>query len=313
MDTETAQLADVLLPAAIWGEKTGCMTNAERRCTLLTKAVDPPEEARPDFDIFVDFARRMNLRDRHGQPLIGVDTPEAAFDEWREVSRGCIPDYSGMSYRRLRETGGLQWPCTEKKPDGTIRLYEEPRFPTHWRIAESYEKDIATGHERSLQEYRDRSDDAGRASFVATHYEPATEGPDAKHELIVTSGRLAHHWHTRSKSARAPMLAAAAPQAFITMNVDDARARGIEDGDRVRLTSRRGVVEAQAKVGNVAPPGVVFMPFHFGELGDEHSPNNLMPRTWDPVSQQPVQKLAFVDLQRVDVAESAPWWRPDKA
>src|SRR4051794_9905197 len=107
---ETAQLADVVLPSAMWGEKTGCMTNAERRCTLLKKAVEPPEGARSDLNIFLDFSTRMNLRDADGKPLVQYTDAEGAFNEWREISRGCIPDYSGMTYQKLAERGGIQWP-----------------------------------------------------------------------------------------------------------------------------------------------------------------------------------------------------------
>jgi predicted molibdopterin-dependent oxidoreductase YjgC len=151
-NTETAALADVILPAAMWGEKTGCMTNAERRCTLLQKAIDPPGEARSDLDIFIDFAERMNLRDMDGEPLIGYRDPEGAFNEWRKNSRGTIPDYSGMSYERLRNSGGLQWPCNDAHPDGTTRLYQDRKFPSQWYISESFEKDIETGHEHTLKE-----------------------------------------------------------------------------------------------------------------------------------------------------------------
>ena len=102
-DTETAQLADILLRGHL-GEKTGCMTNAERRCTLLRKVCRPAGEARADLDIFLEFAARMDLRDAGGAPLIGYVNPEGAFNEWREISRGYIPDYSGMTYARLAET-----------------------------------------------------------------------------------------------------------------------------------------------------------------------------------------------------------------
>jgi anaerobic selenocysteine-containing dehydrogenase len=298
VDTETAAMANVLLPAAIWGEKTGCMTNAERRCTLLQKAVDAPGEARPDLDIFIDFATRMNLRDIDGAPLIGYDDPEGAFNEWRENSRGWIPDYSGMTYARLRG-GGLQWPCNREHPDGTVRLYADRAFPTQWHISESFEKDIETGHEHTLNEYREKRDPKGKAVFVAADYEPPLETTDSEFPLIATSGRQVYHWHTRTKTARAPDLDAAAPDAFVSMHVRDAAQLGISDGDLVRVVSRRGTVVAPAKIGTVVAEGVVFIPFHYGQLGEERSPNNLMPKLWDPVSKQPTQKLAAVRIERV--------------
>jgi ferredoxin-nitrate reductase len=308
-NTETAQLADVILPAAMWGEKTGCMTNAERRCTLLRKAVDPPGEARADLDIFLDFADRMNLRDADGHKLIGYTDPEGAFDEWRSVSRGCIPDYSGMSYARLAETGGLQWPCTAEKPDGTVRLYEELSFPTHWYVSESFEKDIETGHEHTLQEYREKRDPKGRAVLVATDYEPPLDLTDDEFPLIAISGRQVYHWHTRTKTGKAPALHEAAPSVFVSVSTEDADRLGIADGDSVRIVSRRGAVVAPAKVGDVVSSGVVFIPFHYGELGEDHAANNLMPKMWDPVSKQAIQKVAAVRLERLGTTLETRWWQ----
>jgi len=307
-DTETVQLADIVLPSAIWGEKTGCMTNAERRCTLLRKAVEPPGEAKSDLDIFIEFAHRMNLRDSDGASLIGYSDPEGAFNEWRAVSRGCIPDYSGMTYERLEETGGLQWPCTSDRPDGTVRLYEDLKFPTGWKIAESYEKDIETGHEHTLREYKTKRDSGGVAILVPAHYQPPADQTDNDFPFVATSGRQLYHWHTRTKTGRAPALHDAAPGPFVAINRQDAMAIGIQDGDTVRVVSRRGDLTALAKVGDVVPPGVVFVPFHYGELGAKHSANNLMPNLRDPVSMQPVQKLAAVRLERIGLDGEQKWW-----
>jgi ferredoxin-nitrate reductase len=298
-DTPTAQLADVFLPTAIWGEKTGCMTNAERRCTLLERAVSPPGEARADFDIFLEIARRMNLRDVSGDPLLAFSTSEEAFNEWREVSRGCIPDYSGMSYDKLRATGGLQWPCNDKHPDGTARLYTDWHFPTHTSQAETFEKDLDTGHELTLRTYREKHDPEGRAVLMSSPYKPAPETPDEEYPYTAISGRVAYHWHTRTKTNKAPMLHEAAPEGFVSMNTDDAAALAVADGDIVRVQSRRGAVTAPVKVGDTVPVGVVFVPFHFGDLGEETAANNLMSKLEDPVSKQPIQKLAAVRIARV--------------
>ena len=308
-DTETAQLADVVLPSAMWGEKTGCMTNAERRCTLLRKAVDPPGEARADLDIFLEFARRMNLRDQSNQPLIQYGDSEGAFDEWREISRGYIPDYSGMTYAKLAEREGIQWPCNDQHPEGTVRLYADSHFPTEWRIAESYEKDLETGHEHTLGEYRAKRDSRGRAVLIATDYQPPIETTDDQFPLIAISGRQAYHWHTRTKTNKAPRLNDAAPDVFVAVNEADAGRAEVLDGDRVRIVSRRGSIVAAAKVGDIVPPGVVFVPFHYGDLGEEHAANSLMPQTWDPVSQQPVQKFAAVRLERVETTAARAWWQ----
>jgi anaerobic selenocysteine-containing dehydrogenase len=309
-DTETAQLADVLLPSAMWGEKSGCMTNAERRCNLLQQVVDPPGEARADFDVFLDFARRMRLADKDGDPLIAYTDQEGAFEEWRRVSKGTIPDYSGMSYAMLLERGGVQWPCNDEHPDGTERLYGEPVFPSNWEIAESYEKDLDTGHEHTLKEYQTKKDPRGRAFLIASEQLPPVDGTDPDFPLIAISGRQVYHWHTRTKTMKAPLLADAAPDVFVAMHADDAAAHGIGDGDVVRVVSRRGAVTGPAKVGDVVARGVVFIPFHYGELTRDTAANNLMPKAWDPVSKQPIQKFAAVRLERVGRRRDD-WWTGD--
>jgi ferredoxin-nitrate reductase len=308
LNTETAQFADVFLPSAMWGEKTGCMTNAERRCSLLTKAVDPPGDARSDFDIFVDFAFRMGLRDKDGEPLIQYTDPEGAFNEWRKISRGTIPDYSGMTYKKLRRSGGIQWPCNRKNPKGTVRLYKNRDFPTEWQISEVYEKDIETGHEHTQREYRKKRDPEGRAVLIAAeHHEPA-DAPDKEYPMTAISGRQVYHWHTRTKTAKAPLLAEGAPGVFIAMNKADARRYRIADGDIVKVVSRRGCVEGPARVGEVVPRGVVFVPFHYGVLSKNEAANNLMAKLHDPVSKQPVQKSAAVRIERLRGKDARTWW-----
>ena len=123
--TETAQLADVVLPAAIWGEKTGTFTNVDRTVHISHKAVEPPGEARSDLDIFLDYARRMDFRDKDGAPLIKWHDPEGAFEAWKACSRGRPCDYSGLTYAKLRGGSGIQWPCNDEHPDGTERLYTD--------------------------------------------------------------------------------------------------------------------------------------------------------------------------------------------
>jgi ferredoxin-nitrate reductase len=308
-NTETAQMADVYLPSAMWGEKTGCMTNAERRCSLLEKAVDPPGDARSDLDIFLDFAQRMDFRDRAGDPLIGYDDPEGAFDEWRENSRNTIPDYSGMSYDKLRKANGIQWPCNKENPKGTVRLYRDRKFPTSWDISEVYEKDVETGHEHTLNEYRRKRDPKGRAVLIAHDYTEPVEPTDQEFPFTAITGRQVYHWHTRTKTAKAPALAGAAPGVFVAMNRYDASRLGIEDGDMVRVISRRAAVEGPARLGQNVPRRTVFIPFHYGELEKNESPNNLMARAWDPVSKQPIQKSAAVRVERISGRTRRTWWK----
>ena len=143
--SETAQLADVVLPAATWGEKTGTFTNADRTVHLSEKAVDPPGEARADLDIFIDFAHRMGLKDKDGAPLVKWSDAEGAFEGWKECSRGRPCDYTGMTYEKLRGGSGIQWPCNEENPDGTERIYTDGRFWATPDYCESYGRDMVTG------------------------------------------------------------------------------------------------------------------------------------------------------------------------
>jgi ferredoxin-nitrate reductase len=292
--TETAQLADVVLPAATWGEKTGTFTNADRTVHLSERAVDPPGEARPDLEIFLDYARRMDFRDRDGQPLIKWTDPESAFKAWQACSRGRPCDYSELSYERLRGGSGIQW--------GGERLYADGVFNTRTDYTETYGSDLRTGAENSEQEHRATAPD-GRAFLHAAAYEPAPEEPDVEYPLLLTTGRTLYHFHTRTKTGRAPELQAAAPEVWVELNPRDAESAGVGDGDRVQVRSRRGVVEAPVRVGNVRE-GVVFIPFHYGywdeDRNGEHTraANELTVTSWDPVSKQPVFKVAAVRVER---------------
>ncbi len=136
--TETAELADVVLPAAIWGEKTGCFTNVDRTVHISHQAIEPPGEARADLDIFLDYARRMDFRDKDGAPLIKWHNSEQAFEAWKECTRGRFCDYTGMSYAKLSEGSGIQWPCNEQFPDGASHLYTDSHFNTDYDYCETY-------------------------------------------------------------------------------------------------------------------------------------------------------------------------------
>src|SRR5581483_7714170 len=181
--TETAELADVVLPAALWGEKTGTYTNADRTVHLSEKAVDPPGEARSDFAVFLDYARRMGFSDRDGDPLLAFSTPEQAFEEFKLVTAGRPCDYSGLSYEKLRGSGGVQWPCNAEFPDGCERLYSDHRFPTHAEGCESYGHDLPSGAQNEPDEYR-AHDPKGRAVLKAAEYVPSPELPADGYPLL---------------------------------------------------------------------------------------------------------------------------------
>ncbi|WP_328850825.1 nitrate reductase [Micromonospora globbae] len=308
--TETAELADVVLPGATWGEKTGTFTNVDRTVHLSEKAVDPPGEARADLDIFLDYARRMDFRDRDGQPLIRWTTPEEAFEAWKECSRGRPCDYTGLSYEKLRGGSGIQWPCTEERPDGTERLYTDGVFPTDPEVCETYGQDLATGAEFTAAEYRAKQP-GGRAFLHAVDYQPSPEVPDAEHPLLLTTGRTVYQFHTRTKTGRAPQLNAAAPDVWVELNAADADRLGIAEGDLVGIASARGGVQARARLSGIRP-GVVFLPFHYGWFDQDpadrtpRAANELTITAWDPVSKQPLFKVAAVAVARLGDGRGVP-------
>ena len=297
--TETAQLADVVLPAATWGEKTGTLTNADRTVHLSEKAVEPPGEARPDLDIFLDFAARMDFRDQDDGPLITWHDPESAFAAWQRCSAGRPCDYTGLSYDRLRGGSGIQWPCTDETPGGTARLYTDGIGFAHPDTCESYGRDMVTGASVEPVEYRALNPD-GRAVIKAAEYLPPHEGTSADYPLQLITGRTVYHFHTRTKTARAPELNAAAPEVWAEISPAEASAQGLADGDLVQVTTPRGAIRARLRTTAIRD-GMVFLPFHYGywdtpaghrppDGGPGRAANETTVTDWDPVSKQPLFK-----------------------
>lgn len=297
--TETTEYADVVLPTAIWGEKTGCFTNVDRTVHLSEKAVEPPGMARSDLDIFLDYAGRMGFRDRDGSPLIKWRTPEETFEAWKACSKGRPCDYSGMSYEKLSGASGIQWPCNEQYPEGAERLYVDGRFNTGADYCETFGHDLTTGAENTPEEYRAR-DPRGKALLFASDHQEPHETPDRDHPFWLTTGRVLYHFHTRTKTARAPELNEAAPEAFAQISEEDATALAIRDGDLVAIETRRGRITVPAKVGDIIP-GHIFVPFHYGywdDPGHTRAANELTIAEWDPVSKQPYYKYAAASLEK---------------
>ena len=306
--TETAAFADVVFPAAMWAEKTGTFTNHDRTVHLSEKAVDPPGEARPDMDILLDYANRLDLRDKDGAPLLGWHTPEECFEAFKLVTKGRPCDYTGLTYDRLRGGSGIQWPCTAEHPDGVELLYTDFTFNTDTEYTEDYGHDLVTGAAHERKDHADLGA-AGRAVLKAADYQPPNEAPSEDYPLLFTTGRTAYHWHTRTKTARAPQLNAAAPEPWVELSPADAKQLGIGEGDLVRVESVRGRLEAKARVSGVRE-GVVFAPFHYGywDTTDEHSraANELTITAWDPVSKQPTFKVAAVRVRKLADGDGTP-------
>jgi ferredoxin-nitrate reductase len=314
--TETTELADVVLPTALWGEKLGTFTNHDRTVHLSEKAVDPPGQARPDMQIWLDYAQRLSLEDKDGNPLLSWQSPEECFDAFKEVTRGRPCDYSGLTYAVLRGGSGIQWPVTESAPEGTERLYTDHHFHTETDYTEDFGHDLTTGAAHERKDHLAMGAN-GRAILHAAPYQPAQEQPDHNRPLLFTSGRTAYHFHTRTKTGRTPQLQAAAPEPWVELSSKDAAEYGIDEGDLVQVESARGRIVAPARLsGN--REGMVFAPFHYGYWdrdfdragragdgadGDDDLPtaaNELTMTAWDPVSKQPTLKLAAVSIRKVE-------------
>ncbi|RBY91946.1 nitrate reductase [Blastococcus sp. TF02-8] len=312
--SETAHLADVVLPAATWGEKTGTFTNVDRTVHLSEKAVEPPGEARADLDILIDFAHRLGLKDKDGQPLVKWSDPEGAFEGWKECSRGRPCDYSAMTYDKLRGGSGIQWPCTDEHPDGTERIYTDGQFWSEPSYCESYGRDLVTGAPVSETEYK-ALNPTGNAVIKAAEYLPPHELPSEDYPFQLITGRTLYHFHTRTKTARAPQLQAAAPEVWVEMSASDAADRSFAEGDLLEVSTPRGRVQARLRISGVRP-GVLFLPFHYGYWDEpgEHEPagtegraaNELTITEWDPASKQPIFKTAAAQATRLESTSGVP-------
>jgi anaerobic selenocysteine-containing dehydrogenase len=307
--TETAQLADVVLPAATWGEKTGTLTNADRTVHLSDKAVAPPGEAKPDLEIFLDYAARMDFRDKDGGPLITWHDSESTFEAWKRCSAGRPCDYTGLTYAALRRGGGIQWPCNDEAPNGTDRLYANGISWARPDMCESYGKDLVTGATNSVVEYRSFNPD-GKAMLKAADYLPPHEQPSKDYPFQLTTGRTIYHFHTRTKTGRAPQLNAAAPDVWVEASAFDAGNLGFHEGDMMEVITPRGVLRARLRITDIRP-GLLFVPFHFGywDTPAGHRPDDSTPgraanettvTDWDPVSKQPLFKTAAAALRLVE-------------
>ncbi|WP_280452662.1 molybdopterin oxidoreductase family protein [Nocardia cyriacigeorgica] len=293
--TETAELADVVLPAAAWGEKTGTFTNADRTVHLSEQAVPPPGQARSDLDIFLDYARRMDFRDKDGQPIPSWHDPESAFEAWKRCSAGRPCDYTGISYDLLRGGSGIQWPCNESAPAGTERLYADGRFWSDPDYCEEFGKDLVTGAPMEPVEYRAMNPD-GKAMIKAAEYLPAHERPSGRFPFALITGRTLYHFHTRTKTGRVRQLRAAAPEPWVEISAADAADLGVTEGDLLEVASARGAIRARARVSRIRP-GVLFVPFHYGywdaeNQGRDRAANEITVTDWDPVSKQPLFKTS---------------------
>ncbi|WP_245856746.1 molybdopterin oxidoreductase family protein [Actinoalloteichus hoggarensis] len=307
--TETADLADVVLPAALWDEKTGVFTNAARTVHFSGKAVEPPGSARSDLDILLDFVRRLDLRDQAGDPFPDWHDSESAFEAWKAAGAGRPCDYTGLTHERLRSTGPVQWFCDDRHPDGTERLDADGRFSARPEHCENYGHDLISGTPIEVERHRAYNSD-GRAMIRARPYVSAPEGASADHPFSLITGRSLYQFHTRTKTARVPELDRAAPDVWVGVAASDAAAFGFDDGRLAEITTPRGMARATVRIGEIRPG--VRLPFHYGYWdvsepeGGHRAANELTRTDWDPVSKQPVFKLAAARIAAVEPDTPSP-------
>jgi assimilatory nitrate reductase catalytic subunit len=270
---DTVAYADVLLPAATWGEKSGTVTNSERRISRVRPAVAPPGEAREDWMVAADFGRRLGERlGRDGARLLAFDCAEDVFDEHRESTRGRDLDITGLSYAFLESAGPQQWPFPEGASAGRARLYADGVFPTP----------------------------TGRARFVATPYAGPADPVAEDYPVALLTGRLRDQWHGMTRTGRVARLFAHAPEPCVELCPADMVAADIEAGEIVRLTGRRGTLLARAQGSEQLAPGMAFLPMHWGApFVAGAGVNGLTTRATDPQSRQPELKHAAVRIERV--------------
>jgi assimilatory nitrate reductase catalytic subunit len=309
--TETVAYADLLLPAATWGEKEGTVTNSERRISRVRKAIDAPGEARPDWEIVVDFARRLEARLHKVDAPVGADettasrttalqggradnalfavadddTPSSLFPfttaaqiyaEHVTLTQGRDLDITGLSHLTLDELGPQQWPFVPGEESGTARLYQDRQFATP----------------------------DGRARFVMLDLKLTAESPDAKYPIRLTTGRLRDQWHGMSRTGRSARLTAHEAVPRLIVHASDIARRGMTNGQLARISSRRGSIVLPLQSSEEVQPGHAFAAMHWGAQSLSHAGiNELMQAAIDPTSKQPELKHAAI---RIEPAE-LPW------
>ena len=266
---ETAEIADVVLPAASFAEKDGTFTNSERRVQRVRKAVEPIGESKPDWQIICDVASRISS-------ILGLGVESefgfsSANEIWEEMS-DLTPLISGISYKRLDEEGGIQWPCPDENHPGTRYLYSEdfPRGP--------------------------------KAKFVPFEQGPqAEEMPSKRFPLILNTGRILYHWHGGTITRRSDNLTARSPELQVAMSELDGKRYQISDGQWMRVSSKRGVLEGRAFYTDKMRKGEIFVPFVRLE---KHAANFLTNAAFDPNSRIPEYKVCAVRIEGINPEDS---------
>jgi formate dehydrogenase alpha subunit len=267
--TETAQLADVILPGASFAEKDGTFTNSERRVQRVQRALNPLGESRPDWEIIAELGQRIAAAVWADLPTAVAEAPHGSWDymnpaEILDEIADLTPSYGGIRAHRLEKLGGLQWPCPDEKHPGTSILHVG-KFSR------------------------------GLGKFQPIEFLPPAELPNDEYPLLLTTGRVLYHYHTGTLTRRAQGLAAIYPEGLMEMHPEDAARAGVMDGELVEVASRRGQVNVKADVTDKIQPGVVFMTFHF----PDSAANFLTNPALDPVAKIPEFKACAVRVSKL--------------
>jgi len=272
--TSTCDYADLLLPATTWGEKDGTVTNSERCISRVRPAVAAPGNARNDWRIAVDFARRLEAQLGRAPTLFPYDSPESIWNEHRESTRGRDLDITGLDYAMLERTP-QQWPMPEGAAEAKARLYEDGVFPTP----------------------------DGKARFANARYAPVAEPRDARFPFALTTGRLRDHWHGMSRTGTLGRLFGHVPEPSVQMHPQDMDRRGFAEGDLLHITSRRGSIVLPAQGSAQVGLGQAFIAMHWGSEFVAGGVNRLTTGAACAISKQPELKHAAVKILKSEL----PW------
>lgn len=267
--SETARYADIVLAGSLMEEDEGTTTNVEGRVIRHRKVITPPAGAREDWKIICEVAQRLG----HGDKF-NYGSPRDIFEEIRIASKGGISDYSGMTWERIEENNGIFWPCPETSHPGTPRLYENGKF----------------GHAD------------GKAHFLPIEWRPSAEMPDDEYPIMLTTGRVVSHFLSGTQTRRIGSLVDQYSQPKCEIHPRLAEKLGINDGDFVKVESRRGEVVVRAQVVKTIRPDTVFIPYHWPH---DRSANNLTIRALDPVSKIPEYKVCAVRVSKTEAPTDA--------
>jgi assimilatory nitrate reductase catalytic subunit len=260
--SETARYADVILPGSLQEEDEGTVTTAEGRVIRIRQAVQPPGQARPDWEIVCDLAQRLAPWKYFPYACV-----EDIFRELRRVSRGGLCDYYGITYEKIDQQHGVFWPCPEPTHLGTPHLFAGGTF---------YHAD-------------------GKARFHAVEYRPPAEDVDTEYPVLLTTGRVVSQYLSGTQTRRIGPLVRQYPEPLLEIHPDLAATLGLQTGDEVRVVSRRGAIVLPCQVVRTIRPDTVFIPYHWP---DQRSANLLTIRALDPISKIPEFKVCAVRLEK---------------